>query len=80
MVVLFLKYVCIPYLPHIFLKLSDSPLVYRTTTNSTLVLVAVVVVFVVLAVLLVWSSEDLLVEVASGSKPWFHDVWFPLLF
>ena len=78
MVVLHLKYVCIPYLPHIFLKLSGNPLVYGTTTYPTLVLVAVLVVFAVLAVLL-WWSWALLVEVTSGSKPWSCIVWFPLL-
>ena len=80
MVVLPLKYTCIPYLPHIFLKLSDNPLVYGTTTYPTLILVVVLVVFAVLAVLLLWSSEVLPVEVTSGSKPWSCNVWFPLLF
>ena len=78
-VVLTLKYVSIPYLPHIFLKLSDNPLVYGITTYPTLVLIAVLV-FAVPAVLLLWSSEALLVEVTSGSKPWSCDAWFPLLF
>ena len=35
MVIFPLKYACIPYLPHIFLKLSDSQLVYSTTTCPT---------------------------------------------
>ena len=74
MVVLLLKYVYIPYLTHIFFKLSDNSLLYGTTIYPTLVLVAVVVVFAVLAVLLLWSSGAQLVEVTSGSKPWSYDV------
>ena len=69
-VVIPLKYVCIPYLPHIFLKLSDSHLVYGTTTYPTPDLSAVLEVFPVFVVLLFWSYEALCVMVTSGSMLW----------
>ena len=79
MVMFPLKYACIPYLPHIFLKLSDSPLVYGTTTCPIMVLV-VVVVFAVLLVLLLCSSKSLFAGVISGPMPWSSVVWLALLF
>ena len=65
---------------HIFLKLSDSPLVYGTTTYPTLDLSAVLEVFPVFVVLLLLTSEALFVMVTSDSMLWSCDVWFPMVF
>ena len=68
------------YLPHMFLKLSDNPLVPGTTTYPTLGLGIVVVVSSALVVLLLWSYEAVFPMVFSGCLLWSCKALFVMLF
>ena len=63
-----------------FLKRSDSPLVYDTTTYPTLGLGNVVVVSSLLVLLLLWSCEALFPIVFSGCLLWSCKVLFTMVF
>ena len=57
-----LKYICMPYLPHVFLKLSTSPCVYGMTTYPMVDFGLEMVVVTVLTFGLLLNSELLLLS------------------